>query len=67
MQVPKMPLLLGIIILISSSSSNSRVVLPQYFFVITTELESVHEVNDSATSNTQSVDVIEQQVGLFKV
>ena len=29
--------------------------------------ESVHEVNDSATSNTQSVDVIEQQVGLFKL
>ena len=29
--------------------------------------ESVHEVNDSATSNTQSVDVIEQQVGMFKL
>ncbi|MBR5402267.1 MAG: hypothetical protein IK102_10730 [Treponema sp.] len=29
--------------------------------------ESVQEVKDSATNNTQSVDVIEQQVGLFKV
>ena len=29
--------------------------------------ESVQEVKDSATHNTNSVDVIEQQVGLFKV
>ncbi|MBO4640598.1 MAG: hypothetical protein J5710_12650 [Treponema sp.] len=29
--------------------------------------ESVHDVKDSATSNTQSVEVIENQVGLFKV
>ena len=29
--------------------------------------ESVQEVKDSATNNTNSVDIIEQQVGLFKV
>ena len=29
--------------------------------------ESVQEVKDSATHNTNSVDIIEQQVGLFKV
>ena len=29
--------------------------------------ESIQEVKDSATNNTQSVDVIEQQMGLFKV
>ena len=29
--------------------------------------ESVHEVHDSASSNLQSVEVIEQQVGLFKL
>ena len=29
--------------------------------------ESVQEVKDSATNNTESVDVIEQQMGLFKV
>ena len=29
--------------------------------------ESVQEVKDSATHNTESVDIIEQQVGLFKV
>ena len=29
--------------------------------------ESVQEVKDSATNNTESVDVIEQQMGMFKV
>ena len=29
--------------------------------------ESVHEVTDSSNSNTESVDVIEKQVGLFKL